>query len=282
VIAGADPSSVLPGDFLFPADDSSQQPIAVTLTSLDLFASLDSVHSETPTKELPTPSTNVTEPAEIQTYSALMQFSVVVNGEDVKALDVALSHDVFFATAHPCVPSSHVDTLLRLSRSPSSQAAEQGQSKSFGKLFSFSLHIPGLTRIVHPLHKGFTFTRLSLSAVLALPANLPFTSLLSPPQSPTFEPNQSTTHTTNSPIPKILVVDCTDSTTISFPTRPIPSPHSFPENRRSFGNDTEILARATCAERGWNAVVSRRGRICLSCSVREASALGWRVVLRFA
>jgi hypothetical protein len=133
------------------------------------------------------------------------------------------------------------------------------------------------------LHKAFTFTKLPLSTVLNLPATLPFTSLLSPPQSPTGEPTQSTTHTTNSPIPKVLVIDCMDSTTTAFPTRPMPSPHSSAGTKgRHFGNDTEMLARALCAERGWNALISRKGRGCLSCAVREASALGWSVILRFA
>jgi len=48
------------------------------------------------------------------------------------------------------------------------------------------------------------------------------------------------------------------------------------------GSDLEMLARAVCAERGWNALVSRRGRGCLACAVREAGALGWRVVVRVA
>jgi hypothetical protein len=48
------------------------------------------------------------------------------------------------------------------------------------------------------------------------------------------------------------------------------------------GSDLEMLARAVCAERGWNALVSRKGRGCLACAVREAGALGWRVVVRIA
>ena len=48
------------------------------------------------------------------------------------------------------------------------------------------------------------------------------------------------------------------------------------------GNDLEMLARAVCSERGWNALISRRGRGCLACAVREAGGLGWRVVLRVA
>ncbi|KAI0476142.1 hypothetical protein GGR56DRAFT_674641 [Xylariaceae sp. FL0804] len=50
--------------------------------------------------------------------------------------------------------------------------------------------------------------------------------------------------------------------------------------RRRFGSDLEVLARALCAERGWNAVVSRRRRGCLACAIREAGALGWKVVVR--
>lgn len=43
-----------------------------------------------------------------------------------------------------------------------------------------------------------------------------------------------------------------------------------------------MMGRALCAERGWNALVSRRGRGCVGCAVREAGALGWGVVLRVA
>lgn len=50
--------------------------------------------------------------------------------------------------------------------------------------------------------------------------------------------------------------------------------------RRQFGSDMEILIRAICAEKGWNAMISRRRRGCLACAIREAGALGWRVVIR--
>lgn len=130
----------------------------------------------------------------------------------------------------------------------------------------------------HPLHKGFTYTKVSLSSLLTAPRGQTFEALLSPPQSPT-DPAHSSTHTTNSTIPKVLVVDCTDATTVAFPMRPAPSPHG---GKQKFGSDLEILARALCAERNWNAIISRRGRGCLACSIREAGALGWRVILRFA
>lgn len=50
--------------------------------------------------------------------------------------------------------------------------------------------------------------------------------------------------------------------------------------RRRFGSDMEVLVRALCAEKGWNAVISRRRRGCLACAIREAGALGWQVIIR--
>ncbi|KAM7208857.1 hypothetical protein V8F20_000735 [Naviculisporaceae sp. PSN 640] len=50
--------------------------------------------------------------------------------------------------------------------------------------------------------------------------------------------------------------------------------------RRQFGSDVEILVRAFCAEKGWNALISRRRRGCLACAIREAGALGLKVIIR--
>ena len=50
--------------------------------------------------------------------------------------------------------------------------------------------------------------------------------------------------------------------------------------RRGFGSDMEILVRALCAQNGWNAIISRKKRGCLACAIREAGALGWKVVVR--
>ncbi|KAI1813169.1 hypothetical protein GGS20DRAFT_497319 [Poronia punctata] len=50
--------------------------------------------------------------------------------------------------------------------------------------------------------------------------------------------------------------------------------------RRQFGSDLEMLVRAFCAGKGWNAIISRNKRSCLACAIREAGALGWRVVIR--
>lgn len=54
----------------------------------------------------------------------------------------------------------------------------------------------------------------------------------------------------------------------------------IPSRRRQFGSDLEIMVRAICADKGWNAIISRRRRGCLACAIREAGALGWRVIIR--
>jgi hypothetical protein len=71
---------------------------------------------------------------------------------------------------------------------------------------------------------------------------------------------------------------------VDFPKRPMATPNSGVGGNKGhhFGSDLEMLARALCAERGWNALISRRGRGCIACAIREASALGWSVVLRIA
>jgi hypothetical protein len=288
VIGGTDKSSVLPGDFVLPSDESLQKPLAVNLESLDLFAEIDSV--QTSVEETPTPLTDVTDSPKIQTYSAMLKFIVETDGEEKKEVNLSLTHDARFVTAHPCIPSIHTD-VLKPPTSPSFHTSNEGPTGSptlTGTSFScfsyFGTEI-WLTILLggHPLHKAFTYTRIPILDLLAKPSSLLFSSLLfssllSPPQ--LSDPGHSSTHTTSSSNPKVLVIDCTDSTTTNFPPRPISSPQIG--HKHHFGSDLEMLARALCAERGWNALISRRGRGCVACSVREASALGWRVVLRFA
>ena len=74
-------------------------------------------------------------------------------------------------------------------------------------------------------------------------------------------------------------------TTPTLLTQPKTSPPAANQmhhetRRRRFGSDMEILVRALCAERGWNALISRRRRGCLACAIRETGALNWRVIIR--
>jgi len=320
VIGGADFSSVLPGDFILPSDEASQTAISVTFESLDLFAAADS-GQETPTEDHTTPLSEVSLAPTIKTYSAMMRFTIVATGEDKKEVNVALNHDVHFVTAHPCVPSPHVD-MLKTAMSPAFLPSPSSRSGNQDACTG------------HPLHKAFTYTKIPISTLLTTPLSTPFDTILSPPQStsPTPPPTHSSTHTTSSSIPKVLIIDCTDESMSFFPVvhRPsesasasasrdasaldLSSPHSprqpssplkyssgnadrsksdgqgrreseavkDKKAHKEYGSDLEMLGRALCAERGWDALVSRRGRGCLACAVREAGALGWRVILRVA
>ncbi len=109
---------------MLPSDASIQPLISITLESLDLFSAADGSSESTPVGE--TPMSEITELPGIQTYSAMMRFSVRIDKEDEKELNVALTHDVHFVTAHPCVPSPHSD-LLRISASPTSPTFQDSQ-----------------------------------------------------------------------------------------------------------------------------------------------------------
>lgn len=167
----------------------------------------------------------------------------------------------------------------------------------------------------HPLHKYYTYTALHLSELLAK-QDFSLEALLSNYSSahrPSLTPASQSAA-------KVLVVDCitgflslpqeheiplspvlsrTDSAASACfsPIREL-SGSSYADRalaeamesasrkmhsetrRRQFGSDMEILARAFCAKKGWNALISRRRRGCLSCAIREAGALGWKVIIR--
>ncbi|CAG8956546.1 hypothetical protein HYFRA_00003935 [Hymenoscyphus fraxineus] len=261
VLGEADPSLVLPGDFVVPPDESTQKSISVIFESLDLFSSLDSAA----TSVYETPGTETTDffASKIKTYSAMMRFSLDIEGKGKKEANLALSHDVNFVTAHPCIPSQFTD-IIRCSTSPSFQKSEQ--------IAMQTSPIPA----GHPLHKEFTFTRTPVLDLVFTSSTTDFATLLSPSSS--SDAIQSSPHQTSTSIPKVLIIDCTESTSVNSPSRPAVSPQDTAQ--RDLGSDLEMLGRALCAERGWNALVSRRGKGCVSCAVREAGALGWRVVLR--
>ena len=159
VIGGADSSSVLPGDFVLPSDESSQQPLSIKLESLDLFAAAASVH-DTPTKETPTPLSDMSEPPEIGTYSAMMRFSVDADGEEMKEVNLALSNDVHFVTAFPCVSSSHTG-LLKSPTSPSFHIPEQSRSKSSTSFVGRSTPFPKSCQLETNNIQAIRFTKAS-------------------------------------------------------------------------------------------------------------------------
>lgn len=136
VLGGADSSSVLPGDFVIPSDESTQKPLSVVFESLDLFSAVDSEANsiaETPGTETETAEIHV---PGIKTYSAMMRFALGIEGDGKKEVNLALSHDVNFVTAHPCVPSPFMD-IIRTPTSPSLQDPElkSGQAPTISSKF---------------------------------------------------------------------------------------------------------------------------------------------------
>ncbi|KAI1100858.1 hypothetical protein F4804DRAFT_317741 [Jackrogersella minutella] len=332
VLGDAEPSNVLPADFIIPHENAYAKPppsnIRVELKSLNLYAPIDSV-STTPTADKgfhPFSDSSKEKVPEIHTYPAFAAFALShdsLDGDEYH--NFALGNDVYFVTAHPCVASSYVK-YFKSPTSPTIQQIDVGGHDLNGKPSS-PAHITG-----HPLHRFYSYTAIHLvdlikqhstsledlvskgasyahsrSPSLASVANkqprflvIDCVTGFAPPQSPDM-PSLSRMSSLSSsfgmepanvpPIrmPGSLELERRPSTAASSRSRveridpPSPSPSSrmrLGTRRRQFGSDLEILVRALCAERGWNAVISRRRRGCLACAIREAGALGWKVVVR--
>ncbi|KAH8811476.1 hypothetical protein F5884DRAFT_854823 [Xylogone sp. PMI_703] len=287
VVGGLDIASILPGDFNSVADEPTE-PLSITLQALHFFSAPNSIPTS-PLSEHPSPLSESVHQSTIQTCSAVMSFSFVLGGQ-TRERSMKLKHDVQFVTAHPCVPCAEGLELVRARPAPTMSRT--------GKNFGLS------DEICHPLHKAFSYLQMPLSFLLSASPNFSLTSLLSAssstePSTPAIPGSSSTTH-------KVLIINCIDPTITGSNTTTSnsnstnvhthdhtnqetpestdshvhPHPHTL-SPKHSFGNDTEMLARALCADRGWDALISRRGRGCLACAVREAAALKWRVILRF-
>ncbi|ROT37557.1 hypothetical protein SODALDRAFT_280326 [Sodiomyces alkalinus F11] len=294
VLGDADPLSVLPGDFIIPFENIYSQPLPsldIKVQSLNLFAPVDSVHTTPTDKHAPTPFSDVSRVSQTHTYPSSISFSVASSAGETQEYTFALSNDVYFVTAYPCAPSAHV----RVIKSPSSPTIQQinltgidvaGQA-------SCSATITG-----HPLHKSFTYTVIHLSELLQKQATSTLDDLLTATDPAVRRPSMTPASNLNA-LPRVLVIDCITGLKMPpqsahdaplSPSSPVVERHDslciatanlhLESRRRQFGSDMEILVRALCAEKGWNAIISRRRRGCLACAIREAGALGWKVIIR--
>ncbi|KAK5994952.1 hypothetical protein PT974_03341 [Cladobotryum mycophilum] len=212
----------------------------------------------------------------------MVSFYASIDGERDEKYTFALKYDVNFVTAHPCSPSRRVRVL----KSPSSPTLRQ---IDFDGSDSLGVGSRSVYRAGHPLHKFYNYNVIHISELLQR-QNEKLSSLLGTPPSGKAAQNQ------------VLVIDCITNFA-SAPTSPIfdrsETPASSPiidrkgsfsaaakmhfeTRKRQYGSDMEILIRALCAQKGWNAVISRRKRGCLACAIREAGALSWNIVIRVA
>jgi hypothetical protein len=276
VTGGLDPATVFQSDFILPPDESIQRALSINLYSLSLIKAANSV-TTTPRKASSGALGNSSQIMAIQTYFAVMNFLLDAEREEQKEIDIPLRYDVNFAAAHPCVLPQLTPSTNRSSQNP----GVLGSGIQRGTLTRNTEYNHEVTmRTGHFLHKIFTYKTVSLFELLISSSTISSECPL-PPFSIPLDAGSCTSETTTQTSPGVLVVDCMDASMTAYPVRPTPSPQVRPCGEE-FGSDMELLARSLCAYRGWNAVISRRGRGCLACAIREAAALKWSVVLRFA
>ncbi|KFA60560.1 hypothetical protein S40285_07355 [Stachybotrys chlorohalonatus IBT 40285] len=292
IIGDGDENSVLPADFVIPHENTyaaTPPAVYIDFQSLELLSPATSVQA-TPLSDItPTPFTGESKSPELLTYPADVNFVVSVNGEAPTQYTFSLSYDISFVTAHPCAPSSRVKILSSPS-SPTIQQIDISGSDMLGKTSRPE------QRTGHPLHKSYNYTVIHISELLQR-HHTPLSELVSTPlmKSSGYRTGRSNQN-------QVLVVDCitnsaerplspslqrSDSSAFT-PLSPLfDRRNSFAaaamhmeSRRRQFGSDMEILVRALCAQKGWNAVISRKKRGCLACAIREAGALGWKIVIR--
>lgn len=94
-----------------------------------------------------TPFSDFSTVSEIHTYPATTSFTIthdsLEQGED---LDISLTKDVYFVTAHPCVPSSRVK-LLKSPTSPTIQQVDV-EGHDWNSKASSSAYITGMPTLV--------------------------------------------------------------------------------------------------------------------------------------
>ncbi|EXV00614.1 hypothetical protein X797_006331 [Metarhizium robertsii] len=280
-------------DFIIPHENNYTTPpptVYVELLSLVLTSSPEPVAATPLSEMVPTPTVeHCTKCPELISYPAGCKFFVSIGGSKEEEYQYPLTYDVNFVTAHPCAPSQRV----RVVRSPvSSPTIKQidglGDMMANNSRASFRTgKAPCSPAARHPLHKFYEFTVIHISELIKKPR----TTLSEFLRDPTFGKAGSN---------RVLVIDCITgfaeqpkSPAVAEIMKPSSSPildrkGSFSaaarmhleSQKRQFGSDMEIMVRAICAQRGWNAVISRRSRSCLACAIREAGALAWRVIIR--
>ena len=293
---------VLPADFIIAFENTYKttppKKMTINFQALTLFSPAATPKEMSAGEKMQASSFNdKRQLRETGTYLASMRFWVTTDQSAWKELTFSLSNDINFVTAHPCVPSHHVK-IMKSASSPTIQRIDTSGSLTGG---GSNRRASSATITGHPLHRSYTYTTMHLNELLgrraeSLDGLLNETAM----DRPSLASSQDRA-------PRILVIDCVTGfqpqpQMHEIPASPVLSRKdrsSFPfppqnfdtqdgaeykmhteSRKRQFGSDMEMLVRALCAERGWNALVSRRRRGCLGCAIREASALAWKVIVR--
>lgn len=121
VLGDADPSDVLPADFIIPHEatyaDRPPSNIRIELKSLNFR-----LPDITPSIERSSLSSESNQISKEESYMASLTFSMSHDSTDQDIdFNLSLTNDVYFVTAHPCAASSYVKYL----KSPSSPTIQQ-------------------------------------------------------------------------------------------------------------------------------------------------------------
>ncbi|EUC39000.1 hypothetical protein COCCADRAFT_32043 [Bipolaris zeicola 26-R-13] len=283
IVPGDSPTSVKSEDFVLPRDLDPMPTSSLGFSQWELVPmNADLIDGDSLTGPY----------SESDIHSPAMTF-VSADGSAIHTL--TLAYDIQFVTSWPCTPaasgpaSTHRPRVLRrsvtgtLSRSSSkhSETMSRRNSHGFEPLLSHPPDAPtnepkrmydvpdemageGLATgskplDAHLLHKLYSYKIIPVTDILDPDFLLPFE-----------------LHTSKSS-ERILALsqsDYSEADTI----REIKKAVLVLDARTSW--DLEVLARAWCAERGLHALVSRVGRTCLACSIREARGLGIHIVIR--
>ncbi|KAG5980326.1 hypothetical protein E4U55_004150 [Claviceps digitariae] len=285
ILGNGKENSVKAGDFIIPHENKYAIPppkVYAELLSLDLNSTPESV-TATPLSEMVATATveHCTKCPELKSYPARLKFFVSIGGGKEEEYEYSLTYDVNFVTAHPCAPSQRV----RVVKSPTSPTTVHQNADCSADVRSNGAR-SGF-RTGHPLHNFYDFTVLHISELVQKPHT-------------TLSEFLVDSCLGKSGSNRVLVIDCITG----FAEQPqspaferIMTPSSSPildrkgsfsaaarmhleSQKMQFGSDMEIMVRAICAQRGWNAIISRRKRSCLACAIREAGALAWKVIIR--
>lgn len=258
-------SSIQAGDFVRPEDGPLVMGNEINYEGLSFNTAKASSDSETTfTAETPTAST------------VCLTFSSPINSK-LSKMTIPLTYDVHFISSYPChpritkprsgsrpmtpalpsalekkdsapaTPKSNSNTPKTKTPTDSKHPSKAGSMSTLNfSVFEKELPITP----THPLHIDYQYNILPVANLLSTPPESRPRALSSPKE------RKMSTATMSSNNEDVVVLDCRGA------------------------EDLELFARAWCAKIGENALIGKNGRTCLACCVREARALGIRVVIR--
>lgn len=225
-------------------------------------------------------NTNATAASSDDVLSAWAQFYVTISDPELSDRPIArqvrygLDRAVYFVTAHPCrLPHGHATFPAG-----SGEDAHHGQPHPRHKA---SEHLPA-----HPLHKTYKFVTKTLADIINNPyvdppacgsAGAAEIWLVDAREAPSAT-HASTVIDTSTAAGSGSVENA--GAVAGGHAGALPGSTDRPDPADTQTRSKDILVRAWCAEKGQNALISRVGRTCLSCSIREARALEIGIVVR--